>query len=108
VAVGDDGDISVDAVSSGFNVADLLAHQRAAVRVMERQEVADRPAGWDQKFAGPCRFCPFKAACDKFDEDGGSPEDFLRLAKQAVDELPPQKEPVANKISTRKRKDKAS
>lgn len=104
VEIGDDGSIDVDGVPSGYCVADLLAHQRAVVRVLENQEVAARPDKWNQKYGGPCTYCPFKVACDKYDAEGGSTEEFLVSAQAAVDALPPKPEPTVNKISKRKPK----
>lgn len=104
VEIDDAGGIDVDAVPSGYSVADLLAHQRAAVRVLENQEVATRPDKWNQKFGGPCTFCPFKAACDQYDAQGGSVEAFLSSAQAAVDALPPKKEPEIHRVSKRKSK----
>jgi hypothetical protein len=101
VEIDDAGGIDVDAVPSGYSVADLLAHQRAAVRVLENQEVAARPDKWNQKFGGPCTFCPFKAACDQYDTQGGSVQEFLESAKAAVKALPPKKVPEINKVSKR-------
>jgi len=97
VEIDGDGSILVDGASSGFGVADLLAHQRAAVRVLENQEVGPRPDKAVLKYGGPCSFCPFKAACDSYDVIGGGTEQFLQLARNAVAALPPKPAPKAFK-----------
>jgi hypothetical protein len=105
VEIDDEGSIIVDEVSSGYCVADLLAHQRAAVRVLENQEVAQRPDKASLKFGGPCSLCPFKSACDAYDKVGGTTEELLQAARRAVAELPPKPEPKAFKVKQpRKRK----
>lgn len=98
VELDDDGSILVDGVSSGYGVHDLLAHQRAATRVLEGQEVLGRPDGASLKFGGPCVYCPFKAACDEYDRTGGSTEEFLKSAQVAIGNLPVKPEPKAFKI----------
>ena len=98
VEIDDDGSILVDGASSGYGVADLLAHQTEAIRVLETQEIAARPDKAGLKFGGPCSFCPFKAACDSYDATGGSTEDFLALARVAIANLPPKPAPQAFKI----------
>lgn len=98
VEVDDDGSILVDGASSGYGVADLLAHQREAVRVLETQEVSARPDKANLRFGGPCSTCPFKAACDVYDTAGGSTEDFLESARVAIANRPPRTEPKAFKI----------
>jgi hypothetical protein len=105
VEIDDSGAIHVDGCSSGYGVDDLLAHQRAAVRVLEDQEVASRPDKAHLKFGGPCSLCPFRAACDLYDASPTGTEEFLQMAQEAVDRLPPRAEPVAFKIKQpRKRK----
>ncbi len=98
VEIDDDGSILVDGVSCGFAVSDLLAHQRAAARVLEHGEIAQRPDKAAQKYGGPCTYCPFKAACDQYDASGGDTEHFLSLAQTALDALPPKPEPKAFKV----------
>ena len=100
----DDGGVSVDGAPSGYFVADLLAHQRAAVRVLEGQEVGPRPDKWNQKWGGPCQMCAFKAACDTYDAAPCSTEEFLQLAEEAVEALEPRDPPVINKVKPPKRK----
>lgn len=110
VEISDDGNISVDGEPSGYCVADLFAHQRAAVRVLENQEVAARPDKWRQKYGGPCTYCPFKIACDKFDSGCEGPaalmpaaEALVYLARRAVEALPAKPEPKPNKIKQPKK-----
>jgi hypothetical protein len=105
VEIDDEGSILVDGVSSGYGVADLLAHQRAAARVLETQEVAARPDKANLRFGGPCTYCPFNAACDKFDAGAEGPaallpagEALVYLAKRAIEALPIKDAPTAFKV----------
>lgn len=98
VEIDDEGVILVDGTSSGYSVADLLAHQKAVVDVLENQTVGPRPDKADLKYGGPCSYCPFKAACDQYDVTGGTTEEFLAAARTAVENLPPKPEPEAFKI----------
>lgn len=100
VEIDDEGAILVDGVSSTYAVTDLLAHQRAAVRALETQAVGPRPDKANQKYGGPCSYCPFKAACELYDAIGGTSDTgaFLTMAREAVANLPPKPEPQAFKI----------
>lgn len=106
VEIDDDGGIDVDGAPSGYSVADLLAHQRAAARVLEAQEVAARPDKANLSFGGPCTYCPFKAACDAYDAHprAQSTPLLLELAEEAVKALPAKPEPVAFKVKQPKEK----
>lgn len=104
VEIDEDGAILVDGVSSTYSVTDLLAHQRAAARVLENQEIAPRPDKAAQKYGGPCSYCPFKAACDAHDLSPSTTDEFLALAQAAVDSLPPKTVPTAFKIKQPRRK----
>jgi hypothetical protein len=88
ITIDDEGRILVDSAPSGYRVQDQLAHMQAARQTLEKQELADRPDGWQAKWTSPCSFCPFKAACDKL--DNMSPEEAnekkIDLAKESLEE----------------------
>ena len=104
VEIDDEAGIDVDGEPSGYCVADLLAHQRAAVRVLETGEIAARPDKWNQKYGGPCTQCPFKSACDKHDKEPSGTQAFLQTARSCLEELQPKAPPVAFKVKLRKAK----
>ncbi len=92
------GDIWVDGEPSGYCVADLLAHQQAAVEVLETGVIAGRPEKAYQKYDSPCTYCPFKEACDRHDKEGLTTEQFLWAAQDAVDGLESKPPPLVNKV----------
>lgn len=104
VTIDDDGSILVDDSPSGYYVPDLLAHQQAAVKVLETGEIAPRPANWNQKYGGPCNLCPFKTACDKHDSEATTTEQFLKDCQSSVANQPAKQPPVA--FSVKKKKEK--
>lgn len=104
VEIGDDGGISVDSEPSGYCVADLLAHQQAAVKVLETDEVGPRPDKWNQKYGGPCTLCPFQSACDKYDRDGITTKEFFTTAQSCLDDAPPKPSPAPFKVTKLKGK----
>lgn len=103
VEITDDGQIYVDDTPSGYSVADLLAHQRAAVKCLEKAEIGPRPAEWQQKYTSPCFYCPFKTACDEHDAKGMSTVVFLQSARDAVANAVPKKPQVAFKMKKPKK-----
>lgn len=104
VTIDDDGSILVDSDPSGYYVADLLAHQQAAVKVLTTGEIAPRPANWNQKYGGPCNLCPFKTACDKHDREPSTTEQFLTDCQSSVQSAPKKASPTV--FSVKKRKEK--
>ncbi len=107
VRITDSGRIDVDGEPSGHNVAEMLAHQRAAARVIERNEIGPRPDKWNQKWGGPCTSCALARTCELVDSGAiETGDDFIASAKQdgeaakAVQRV----EPVVNKIKVKKPK----
>jgi hypothetical protein len=102
VTVTDTGRLDVDGEPSGYNVADLLAHRRAAAAVLENHEVGPRPDKWNQKWGGPCGRCAFSKTCDAWDSGAlgtdtamflGSAEEDAAVARATV-----QADPIINKV----------
>ncbi len=85
VAVEDDGVVTVDGTSIGFNVSNVTLHATEAVRAISEKLVSARPYS-PSTFENPCRFCPFNSACSYYD-DGliSTTEDFVKFSQQALD-----------------------
>lgn len=87
IEVDDFGRILVDNRPIKFTVYDQLAHQHGAARVIEEDLVWDRPVGYNQAFGSPCSYCPFKSACDRYDQGiivGNTA--YVEAAKQSLGE----------------------
>lgn len=107
VEIDDDGDVYVDDEPTGYNVSDLLAHQRAACFVISTGEIGPRPANWNQKYDSPCTYCPFKAACDAHDKlPFPSTDEFVWAAENAMLEKEMKPAPKIHKVKVKKGKSK--
>ena len=85
VNIDDFGRIIIDGIPSKFTVYDQLAHQVTAAKVITEGEVFDRPIGWDAVFGSPCNYCPFKLACNTYDENKNIGTDaYVELAKKCL------------------------
>jgi CRISPR/Cas system-associated exonuclease Cas4 (RecB family) len=84
VTIDDEGRILIDAQISPYRVHDQLAHMQRAAKHLAEGTLGPRPADWDAKYTSPCNYCPFKAACDKY--DSGDQRDPVALAKESLDE----------------------
>jgi hypothetical protein len=61
------GRINLNSVPTRYTVYDVLAHQHAALKVLQDDLIWDRPHNWDLPWGSPCTHCPFKASCDAYD-----------------------------------------
>lgn len=85
VKINDEGLILVDGEPSGYRVQDQLAHMQKAAQIIKDDVIGERPLNWQQKWGGPCSFCPMKNTCDKIDQ-GLSKEEALESAKQDIEQ----------------------
>lgn len=85
VQVNDVGALYVDGQPSGYNVADQLAHQLAAAKVLKEQIIWDRPDNAFASWGSPCNFCPFRRTCDEY--DAGKIETVEELVESAREDV---------------------
>lgn len=86
VKIGDDGSINVDHQPTGYKVQDQLDHRYAACKVLTENIVWSRPYNWQASWDSPCRMCPFKKSCDRYDmfADSMTAEEFIEDAKATL------------------------
>ncbi len=88
IVIDEAGRICVDGTPTKFTVYDQIAHLNLAARLIENNEVGERPYNWNAPFKSPCGYCPFKATCDKF--DAGELKDvnaFVMSANEDINKL---------------------
>ncbi len=79
------GSILVDGVASGFFVRDLYAHQALVYVHLSENRVGPRPYNYESQWASPCTYCPFKKACQGYDENPlSTTESFINQAKECL------------------------
>jgi hypothetical protein len=109
VQIADDGAILVDDLPSGFAVAEQIAHRTASAEVITAQIIADRPAGWEQKWGGPCSLCTFKDTCNRFDAGHiQTVEDFVASARKDVEIAEINKRPDPQPFKVKRKKVKTT
>jgi hypothetical protein len=79
------GRIHVDAHPTEFTAYDVIAHRNAAVEVIAKQNVVDRPYRHDTPFVSPCHWCAFKATCDAY--DNGEVESDVAFVDKARNQI---------------------
>lgn len=83
VHIDDFGRINVDGEPTRYTVQDQIAHRVQAAVAIATGKVPQRPHNWDAPFASPCAYCPFAAACTKWDSgEIESDEAFVKMAIQ--------------------------
>lgn len=83
VTVDDFGKVAVDSKPTQYSFYDVLSHRVSAAKVIKDGTVGPRPYRWELQFVSPCTWCPFKKACDKYDEGSIEGTDaFVDYAKQ--------------------------
>ncbi len=107
ILIDDAGAVLIDGLPSGYTVFDQIAHRTAAATVLTEGIIADRPAGFENPYSGPCARCEFKDTCNSFDA-GRLPtvDDFIESAKKDLEiaEINGRADPQPNKIKVKKEK----
>lgn len=67
VVLDDLGRVVVDKEPTIFLATDQLEHRLRAAEAIDQDIVWDRPHNYAANWGSPCHFCPFKTACDKWD-----------------------------------------
>lgn len=67
VVLDDLGRVVVDKEPTIFLATDQLEHRLCAAEAIDKDIVWDRPHNYAANWGSPCHFCPFKTACDKWD-----------------------------------------
>lgn len=62
-----DGKIEVDGQLAPVTIGDQLHHRNLAAEVVNTDRIGPRPYKHDDFVDSPCKWCVFKAACDKYD-----------------------------------------
>ncbi len=81
VKIGDDGSVHVDHQPTQFKAQDQLDHRHAACDVLNENLVWARPYNWNAGWDSPCRMCPFKKTCDKYDRSSMTTNEFIEDAR---------------------------
>lgn len=90
ILIDNSGRIVVDSTPTKWTVYDQLLHRTTSAKVVEEGIVWDRPHNWDLMWGSPCKFCPFSAACEKY--DSGSIEGADAFVECAIEVSKPSKE----------------
>lgn len=87
ILIDESGRICVDGTPTKFHVSDQIRHRQLSAKVVkdEFQGKIPRPNNGTTPFVGSCGFCPYKLACDKYDDgsiEGNSA--LVDMAKQLI------------------------
>jgi len=103
VTIDNDGEILVDGKKTTYNVQNVLKFiYKQADILHNRKVVKHRPMGLNP-FNSPCKFCPLKDVCDKYDTCGMEDEDFIDEGIEALKKVIPN-EPKISIYKPKRRK----
>jgi len=94
--------IQVDGVDTDYTTEDITSSIRNAAKWLNTEEFAPRPAKAEQKFGGPCHFCPLKPLCDNIDK-GGADFAKARVVAEMLITTKPMNEVKILKINRKRR-----
>lgn len=86
ISIDNYGRIGVNSKPTQYTVYDLYAHQYHVIKVQRDDIIWERPHNYDLLWGSPCGYCPFKDACNKWDNEelGDSPSSFVTEAMKGI------------------------